>query len=708
MFPIVANSPSQGQQTLPRIAEVADAHFTVLSGSAGFTRFQNETILDIIEGQQGLSPVGDLRYLVADVDLSDANIRSYTGHPSILGYSIHDEPAAWALSHSAAEYQRVRALDPLHSTNVVNLLPTYAESHVFVVPRQPTVSQPSGGDGTWLNTTSVRLGQTFVTGSTQTSIKKIELNIDALQWSPQEALTLTLWDAARTTRLAMRTVTGTHSAGGIVTGSNNGFRPIFDLDAAVSPNTAYLWELTHSGGGDQSVGWVVRSTSDAYANGQAFVNGQPQPNDWYFQVYEGLPGETRQAQPCGGAGDWVSQANVMGQTFTVPWGTVHPLEYIELYVDTFRWFPGESLTLTIYPLGLGRPLASAVVSAPDSLGQRFYFHDLRLVAGVSYYMELTHNGAGDAYQGWVVQSAPGCGNPYPGGTGYLNRQPQAWDLSFRQVYGLDWYAEYVDTWLTKGSPSLLSYDHYPFLPAGVDRVDYFSNLAIIRDRANAHGVPFWSYIQSCGMRGQDNSQPHGLGSWMYRNPKAAELRWNIYTQLAYGAKGLEYFLYWGVNCNGTSCCDGATCFTRPIILEDGTRNPELYPAARSINSEVKALAPTLLSLTSRGVYHSGVLPLGARPVPDASPFHPTDAAQPLVLGHFHNPGGRQAVLVVNRDYRSARTVSFTVPSRPPSVQEVAKDTGAEVPFGNYNPAQGLLTVSLAAGDGRLFLLPAGY
>jgi hypothetical protein len=733
LFPIVANSPPSGQQTTARLEEVANANFTVLSGSSGFNRTLNGINLDLIERYSGPSSAGALRYLVGDVDLSDANILSYAGHPSLLGYGVYDEPSGLQLNSVATALNRIRALDPQHSTNLVNLYPTYAETRAFVVPRTATLSQTAGGDGQWVSPTN-RLGQTFKTRPARSSLertihlKKIELNLDARAWAPDEALTLTLWDAAYTTRLATRTVSGMHylgEPGYTFTGSNNGYLPQFDLDVELLPDSYYSWELTHSGGGNQSVGWVVRSTTPAaYPDGTALINGVAQPNDWYFQVYEGLARETQQSQTCARDGYWVSQESVMGQDFTVPADTVHPLEYVELNVDNYNWGPGEALTLSIYPwVGAATPLASATVTQPDpGLHPRFYFHTLRLNPGARYYMELTHNGGGDGYQGWVTYSASSCGDAYPGGTGYLNRQPRTWDLTFRQVYGLDAYAEYVDAWLEKGTPPMLSYDHYPFLANG-DREDYFLNLAFIRDRAVARGVPFWGYIQSVGMRGQDNTQANRLGGWIYRNPTASELRWNIYTQLAYGAKGINYFLYWGVGCayvGGTwSCCDGAACFTRPVILEDGTKNPVLYPAAQQLNGELKMLAPTLLSLTSLGVYHSGPRLLGTLNVPATLPLQPTNASQPLVLGHFRKTDGRQAVMVVNRNYNSEQLVSFSLPSRPSWVSEASKGgwtggsevyvpgsctTGTE----GYCASTGILQVRLAPGDGRLILLPSGY
>lgn len=62
---------------------------------------------------------------------------------------------------------------------------------------------------------------------------------------------------------------------------------------------------------------------------------------------------------------------------------------------------------------------------------------------------------------------------------------------------------------------------------------------------------------------------------------------------------------------------------------------------------------------------------------------------------------------VNRDYANARTLSFSLPSKPSAVTEWSKTTGAEIAT-NYNAATGKLSASFAPGEGRLFALPAGY
>ncbi|OGO80209.1 MAG: hypothetical protein A2Y21_03000 [Clostridiales bacterium GWC2_40_7] len=133
--------------------------------------------------------------------------------------------------------ERIKLDDPNH-TGYTNLFPTYASSQQLGF---------STFDGSYVSLTHP-IGQSFKTNSKTTSISKIQLWIDRNQWSTSELLTLKLWNsAAKTTLLGQSTLNGWY----------NNF-PQFSFSVNVSPNTTYYMELTHGGGGDNYVGWVVK------------------------------------------------------------------------------------------------------------------------------------------------------------------------------------------------------------------------------------------------------------------------------------------------------------------------------------------------------------------------------------------------------------------------------------------------------------------
>jgi hypothetical protein len=195
--------------------------------------------------------------------------------------------------------------------------------------------------------------------------------------------------------------------------------------------------------------------------------------------------------------------------------------------------------------------------------------------------------------------------------------------------------QFVDT----VKPALISYDHYQFATRG-DTDEYFLNLALIRRAAETAGVPFLNIVQAC--------------TWTpsMRVPGSDEMRYLVYTTLAYGAQGISYYVY---SCTG---------HTGGIALADGTPTP-LYAALKSLNREFVAIARELQPLRVLGVYHAGHRPRGTEPIPSDSAFAldppvgdlaytPPEPVKGVLLSCFA-PAGQTSptqALVVNMDYRA--------------------------------------------------------
>jgi hypothetical protein len=135
----------------------------------------------------------------------------------------------------------------------------------------------STGWGTYV-TPSNALGQTMLIPKGISKIAAIELYLDNRQWTAGETLTLSIWDSPEKDQLF-----GQAS----LAASNNGSLPhfIFGDGVAVPSGTTVYFELTHSGGQDNSVGWVVYSNYDTYKDGTAYERGLPISRDFYFRVY---------------------------------------------------------------------------------------------------------------------------------------------------------------------------------------------------------------------------------------------------------------------------------------------------------------------------------------------------------------------------------------------------------------------------------------
>jgi hypothetical protein len=211
------------------------------------------------------------------------------------------------------------------------------------------------------------------------------------------------------------------------------------------------------------------------------------------------------------------------------------------------------------------------------------------------------------------------------------------------------YQEHLRRFVDFVRPGLISYDHYQFTVQG-DMGHYFLNLALIRKAALAAKLPFLNIVQAC--------------SWSptMRVPNAEEVRYLVYTSLAYGAQGISYYVY---------CHPG---HTGAIANADGTPTA-LYPALKVLNRDFAAIAGQLQPMISHGVYHCGMLPECTETLPANSVFT-LDPALPMVkcespapvkgvlIGDFSPvnetgpaPSPTHAV-VVNLDYKVAANVGI--------------------------------------------------
>jgi hypothetical protein len=249
--------------------------------------------------------------------------------------------------------------------------------------------------------------------------------------------------------------------------------------------------------------------------------------------------------------------------------------------------------------------------------------------------------------------------------------------------GSEAYRAHLRGFIDTVKPALLSYDHYQFAVAG-DNPDYFLNLALMREAALKARLPFLNIVQAC--------------TWTpsMRVPGGDEMRYLVYTTLAYGAQGISYYVY---------CHPG---HTGAIANADGTPTA-LYPVLKDLNREFVAIARELQPLQSLGVYHAGMLPPGAVPFPKsatftldpppaAQPFAPPAPARGILLGEFGDSTRAKAThaVVVNVDYKAA---AATVVKGPGKIQVFNTTTGQW-----EAPVRGSIKLELPAGGGRLIRL----
>ena len=266
----------------------------------------------------------------------------------------------------------------------------------------------------------------------------------------------------------------------------------------------------------------------------------------------------------------------------------------------------------------------------------------------------------------------------PGKLAYFNLLP---DYASPGMLGTATYDEYIARFARETECDVLCMDYYPMLtPTADGRDGYCGNLAVMRKYALEQDIPFWNFF---------NTMPFGP----HNDPTESHLRWQIYTSLAYGAKGVLYFCYWTPG-GGEFPKGGA------IITAEGLRTRH-YDQAKRINAGLKNLGPTLMKLTSTDVIRLKAGEDSAKALA-GSPIKGITGGDYLV-GVFKHADGRRAVLLNNYDhnYSAWPTVEFDGAG----VVEVDAADGKERPARDDSPDMPGLQLSLDAGEGRLFLLP---
>ncbi|HOE62252.1 MAG TPA: hypothetical protein PKW18_01550 [Candidatus Sumerlaeota bacterium] len=274
---------------------------------------------------------------------------------------------------------------------------------------------------------------------------------------------------------------------------------------------------------------------------------------------------------------------------------------------------------------------------------------------------------------------------YPGKLSFINLYP---NYANSGMLGKNTYEKYISDFMKIVNPDVLCMDHYPiFRPDGDGRDLYCSNLETMRKYSLKFNIPFWNFF---------NVMPYGS----HTDPTEAQIRWQIYTSLAYGAKGVLYFCYFTPT--GDEFPKGGA-----IIAIDGTQTHH-YDEALRINGELKNLGAVIMQLTSTDVYR---IPPGcnSEDILTSTPLKrisksKEDPDMDYLVGVFKHADGRQAVLINNYHiaYNAWPTVEFR--SDMSQVCEIDKISGEEITVRDSSPKLPGVQLFIPAGTGRLFLI----
>ena len=256
----------------------------------------------------------------------------------------------------------------------------------------------------------------------------------------------------------------------------------------------------------------------------------------------------------------------------------------------------------------------------------------------------------------------------PGKLGFINLFPTY--ASTTQL-GVQTYEEYVRSYINEVNPDVLCMDNYPFMqPSHDTRDDYCNNLSVLRKYALAQDIPFWNFF---------NTMPFDS----HADPTEAQVRWQVQTSLAYGAKGVLYFCYWN-NAGGA-------------IIDPKGQPTRHYDQAKRINAKLIKWGPVLMRLRSQ-VVHRVSSHSNSAELPADLPFQISSGD--FLIGVFNHADGRTAVLINNYSDSDAANPTVRFKDGRKKIVEIDHKTGDEVIVPNHGGMQ----LRIEAGDGCLFLI----
>ena len=155
-----------------------------------------------------------------------------------------------------------------------------------------------------------------------------------------------------------------------------------------------------------------------------------------------------------------------------------------------------------------------------------------------------------------------------------------------KMLGTSTYLEYVQSYLQEIPVSFISFNIYPITAYNRRRSlrkEWYENLELISGEARKAGKPFWAFALA-------------TAHYSYPIPTLADLRLQVYSNLAYGAQGIQYFTYWTPTGGTENFHDGP--------IDDITQQrTAAWHTVQLMNREIKALSNVFLGASVIQVRH---------------------------------------------------------------------------------------------------------
>ena len=249
--------------------------------------------------------------------------------------------------------------------------------------------------------------------------------------------------------------------------------------------------------------------------------------------------------------------------------------------------------------------------------------------------------------------------------------------------GTESYEEYVQEYINQIPVDFISFDFYPVFKDHVDK-RWYENLEIIAKKARENEKPFWAFVLTTNYD-DDHVTPQTIPA----------MRLQAFTDLAYGAQGIQYFTYWSATSKNAPSREDQ----RGAPLSAIGKRSVVYNRVKQLSSEIQNLSNVFLGAEVVSVRHTG---LGE--IPDGT-VRLTDLPKPIKVLDTHGSaaivsvlqkGDTSFLILVNKDYQNPMPFTYYGDD---SVKMILKD-GKTVAASLYESS-----MELEPGDIAVFMYP---
>lgn len=228
---------------------------------------------------------------------------------------------------------------------------------------------------------------------------------------------------------------------------------------------------------------------------------------------------------------------------------------------------------------------------------------------------------------------------------YINLYPNYAPAS---ALGTNTYKEYINQFIQKVPVQLLSFDFYPIIESGLGkriiREGWYENLEVISGEAVKAKKKFWAFALLT---------KHGA----YPKPTLAEIRLQVFTNLAYGAQGIEYFTYWTPG-------DGNDKSIKGVIDNVTREKTDIYYMVTDVNNDLRNLSKVFYNSEVISVRHMGnIIPQGTKKLevlPKNFKLLDTNGKN-VIISQLQN-GNNMYLVLVNKDFENKIDVTVQLNS----------------------------------------------